>query len=87
MRIFVGNLNYQTDDNGLRAAFEPFGDVTEANVVVDRYTDRSRGFGFVDMPDNGQAVAAINGLNGQDLDGRALNQTQLIDPFQLGDLN
>ena len=78
MRIFVGNLNYQTDDSGLRAAFEPFGDVTEANVVVDRYTDRSRGFGFVDMPDNGQAVAAINGLNGQDLDDRKLtvNESQ-----------
>jgi cold-inducible RNA-binding protein len=78
MRIFVGNLNYRTDDNGLRAAFEPFGDVTEANVVVDRYTDRSRGFGFVDMPDNGQAVAAITALNGQEVDERKLtvNESQ-----------
>jgi cold-inducible RNA-binding protein len=78
MRIFVGNLNYRTDDNGLRAAFESFGDVTEANVVVDRYTDRSRGFGFVDMPDNSQAMAAIDGLNGQELDERKLtvNESQ-----------
>lgn len=78
MRIFVGNLNYRTDDEGLRAAFEPFGDVTEATVVVDRYSDRSRGFGFVEMPDNSQAEAAIAGLNGQDLDGRSLtvNESQ-----------
>lgn len=78
MRIFVGNLNYQTNDSGLRAAFEPYGDVTEANVVVDRYTDRSRGFGFVDMPDNSQAEAAINALNGQEVDERKLtvNESQ-----------
>ena len=78
MRIFVGNLNYRTNDSGLRAAFEPYGDVTEANVVVDRYTDRSRGFGFVDMPDNSQAEAAINALNGQEVDERKLtvNESQ-----------
>ena len=78
MRIFVGNLNYRTDNNGLRAAFESFGEVTEANVVFDRYTDRSRGFGFVDMPDNGQAEAAINALNGQELEERKLtvNESQ-----------
>jgi cold-inducible RNA-binding protein len=78
MRIFVGNLNYRTDDEGLRAAFSPFGDVTEATVVVDRYSDRSRGFGFIEMPDNGEAEAAINGLNGKELDERALtvNESQ-----------
>ena len=78
MRIFVGNLNYRTNDSGLRAAFEPYGDVTEANVVVDRYTDRSRGFGFVDMPDSSQAEAAINALNGQEVDERKLtvNESQ-----------
>ena len=78
MRIFVGNLNYRTDDNGLRSAFERFGDVTEANVVMDRQTQRSRGFGFVEMPDLTQAQAAIRGLNGQDLDGRnvTVNESQ-----------
>jgi RNA recognition motif-containing protein len=78
MRIFVGNLNYRTDDNGLRAAFEPFGEVTEATVVVDRYSDRSRGFGFVEMANNGEAEAAIQALNGQELDDRALtvNESQ-----------
>ena len=78
MRIFVGNLNYRTDDYGLRSAFERFGDVTEANVVMDRQTQRSRGFGFVEMPDASQAEAAIRGLNGQDLEGRKLtvNESQ-----------
>ena len=78
MRIFVGNLNYQTDDNSLRAAFAPYGDVTEATVVVDRYSDRSRGFGFVEMPANEQAQAAIRGLNGTDIDGRnvTVNESQ-----------
>ena len=78
MRIFVGNLNYRTDDQGLRAAFERFGQVTEANVVMDRQTQRSRGFGFVEMPDATQAQAAIRGLNGQDLEGRnvTVNESQ-----------
>ena len=78
MRIFVGNLNYQTDDSGLRAAFEPHGSVTEATVVVDRYSDRSRGFGFVEMPSNEEAEAAIRALNGTELEGRALtvNESQ-----------
>ena len=78
MRIFVGNLNYRTDDEALRAAFTPYGTVTEASVVVDRYSDRSRGFGFVEMPNNSEAEAAIRALNGADLDGRKLtvNESQ-----------
>lgn len=78
MRIFVGNLNYRTDDDGLRAAFEPHGAVTEATVVVDRYSDRSRGFGFVEMPNNTEAETAIQALNGQELEGRQLtvNESQ-----------
>jgi RNA recognition motif-containing protein len=72
MRIFVGNLNYTTDGSGLRSAFERFGDVTDANVVMDRDSNRSRGFGFVEMPAKEQAEAAIRGLNGQDLDGRSV---------------
>jgi len=78
MRIFVGNLSYQTDDSSLRAAFTPYGNVTEANVVVDRYSDRSRGFGFVEMPSNDEAETAIRALNGTELDGRKLtvNESQ-----------
>ena len=73
MNIYVGNLSYNTNDASLRVAFEPHGDVASAQVIIDRDTGRSRGFGFVEMPDDGQARAAIEALNGQDLDGRSLN--------------
>ena len=78
MKIFVGNLNYQTNDDDLRAAFSPYGEVTDATVVLDRMTNRSRGFGFVEMPDTTQANAAIAALNGKEVDGRALtvNESQ-----------
>ena len=72
MRIFVGNLNYTTDGHGLRTAFERFGDVADATVVTDRDSDRSRGFGFVEMPAKEQAEAAIRALNGQEIDGRSV---------------
>jgi len=73
MNIYVGNLSYDTDDAGLRAAFEAYGQVTSAQVIVDRETGRSRGFGFVEMPSEQEALAAIEALNGQELDGRRLN--------------
>jgi len=73
MNIYVGNLSYSTDDAGLRAAFEAFGTVSSAQVITDRETGRSRGFGFVEMPDDEEAKAAIAALNGQELDGRTLN--------------
>jgi len=72
MRIYVGNLSFQTDENGLRAAFSEFGEVEDANIILDRETGRSRGFGFVTMPDDAEARAAIDALNGADLDGRSL---------------
>ena len=70
MKIFVGNLNYATRDEGLRAAFSQYGEVSEATVVLDRETQRSRGFGFVEMPDSNAANEAIRSLNGQEIDGR-----------------
>jgi cold-inducible RNA-binding protein len=73
MNIYVGNLSYNTNDASLRAAFEPHGEVASAQVIIDRDTGRSRGFGFVEMPDDEQAKAAIAALNGQDMDGRSLN--------------
>lgn len=69
-RLFVGSLAWATTDDGLEAAFSPFGAVTSAKVITDRETGRSRGFGFVEM-DNG-AEDAINALNGSDLDGRQI---------------
>ena len=73
MNIYVGNLSYNTTDSSLKAAFEAFGEVTSAQVVMDRETARSRGFGFVVMPSDEEARAAMEALNGSDLDGRALN--------------
>jgi RNA recognition motif-containing protein len=70
MNIYVGNLSFGVTDDQLRAAFEAHGEVTSAQVIQDRETGRSRGFGFVEMPSDDEARAAIEGLNGQDLDGR-----------------
>ena len=72
MRIFVGNLSFNTGDNELREAFATYGEVESAQVVTDRETMRSRGFGFVEMPDAEVAQSAIRGLSGSDLAGRAL---------------
>jgi RNA recognition motif-containing protein len=72
LNIFVGNLSFSTRDEDLRAAFAKFGQVDSAQVVMDRDSGRSRGFGFVEMPDNGAAQQAISALNGADLQGRPL---------------
>lgn len=72
MNIFVGNLNFETRDDGLRQAFSAYGTVDTAQVVMDRETGRSRGFGFVEMPNADEARKAIAALNGSDLSGRPL---------------
>lgn len=72
MKIYVGNLSYDADDDDLRDAFSPHGEVASASVLTDRYSGRSRGFGFVEMPGNEEAEAAIAALNGSDHMGRAL---------------
>ena len=72
MNIYVGNLAYGVTDDDLREAFAAFGEVERASVIMDRDTGRSKGFGFVEMPDNSQADAAIKGLNEKDLSGRAI---------------
>ena len=72
MNIYVGNLAYGVTDEELRTAFSAYGEVSRANVIMDRDTGRSKGFGFVEMPDNAQAEAAINGLNDKPLSGRAI---------------
>lgn len=70
--LYVGNLNFRTDEEGLRAAFSEYGTVSDARIVMDRDTGRSRGFGFVEMEDDAAAESAIQGMNGADLDGRPL---------------
>ena len=76
MNIYCGNLNWQTTEEGLQAAFEEFGEVASVTIIKDRYTGQSRGFGFVEMPDDEQAQAAISALNGKELDGRPLKTDQ-----------
>jgi RNA recognition motif-containing protein len=71
-RLFVGGLNWKTTDDGLRNAFERFGEITEAKVITDRETGRSRGFGFVSFVDNGAADSAINEMNGTQFEGRTI---------------
>lgn len=70
MNIYVGNLSYQVSDEDLRAAFETFGEVSSATVIKDKFSDQSKGFGFVEMPRQADAEAAIKALNGTDLKGR-----------------
>ena len=72
MRIFVGNLPYSATDADLEAAFSQHGEVESATVVTDRETSRSRGFGFVEMPNAADGEKAIRAMNGADLKGRAL---------------
>ena len=72
MNIYVGNLSYNMSEGELRDAFGAFGEVSSVKILVDRETGRSRGFGFVEMPNQSEAEAAITQLNGKDLGGRAL---------------
>ena len=71
-KLYVGNLAYSVRDESLQAAFAPFGTVTSAKVMMDRETGRSKGFGFVEMSSSAEAQAAINAMNGQQIDGRAV---------------
>jgi cold-inducible RNA-binding protein len=71
-KLYVGNLSYGTTDSDLQGLFEPHGPVQSAQVIMDRDTGRSKGFGFVEMDSGEQAQAAITALNGQEVNGRAL---------------
>jgi cold-inducible RNA-binding protein len=73
MNIYVGNLSSETGEDDLRQAFEGFGQVSSVNIIKDKFTNESRGFGFVEMPSKEEAMAAISGLNGTELQGRTLN--------------
>ncbi len=76
MNIYVGNLSYNLTEDDLRALFAEFGDVTSAKLIMDRYTGQSKGFGFVEMSDDGGAQKAIDELNGRDVSGRSLTVNQ-----------
>ena len=73
MNIYVGNLSYKATEENIRQAFQAFGQVSSATIVKDKYSGQSRGFGFVEMPDQAEAKAAIQNLNGKDLLGQPMN--------------
>lgn len=73
MNIYVGNLSYATTEDDLRQAFEAFGQVTSASIIKDKFSGQSKGFGFVEMPSQEEAKAAIAGNNGKELKGRNLS--------------
>ncbi len=72
MKLFVGGLSFNTDNDGLRRGFEKFGEVVDAAVIMDRDTGRSRGFGFVTFANGTDGKAAIEGMDGRDFDGRTV---------------
>jgi RNA recognition motif-containing protein len=72
VNIFVGNLPYGVTDHDLRQAFEAHGAVSSASVILDKFTGKSRGFGFIEMPNQAEAQAAVGALNGKELQGRAM---------------
>lgn len=73
MNIYVGSLSRDVSEDDLRQAFEAFGEITSVNIIKDKFSGESRGFGFVEMPSKDEAQAAIDGLNGKDLKGQSLN--------------
>ena len=73
MNIYLGNLSYEVTEQELQRSFEAFGQVESVNIIKDKFSGRSKGFGFVEMPDKANAQSAINELNGKELKGRTLN--------------
>jgi RNA recognition motif-containing protein len=72
MNIYVGNLSFDTTEDQILQAFENFGTVESVNIISDRFSGKSRGFGFVEMPNKDEGIEAIAGLNGTEMDGRQL---------------
>lgn len=76
MNIYVGNLSYSVTESDLKDAFSQFGQVSSVSVVTDKFSGQSKGFGFVEMPSNAEADAAIKALNERDLKGRSIKVNQ-----------
>ena len=76
MRIYVGNLPYNVNESELKELFSPYGQVTSATLVMDKFSGQSKGFGFVEMPNNSEADAAIKGLNESSVKGRNIKVNQ-----------
>lgn len=76
MNIYIGNLSYNLTEDNLRAMFETFGEIESVKVITDRFTGRSKGFGFIEMPSNSEADQAIKALNGKFIEGRNIKVNQ-----------
>jgi len=76
MNIYVSNLSFNVQDEDLRALFTPYGEVTSAKIIMDKMTNRSRGFGFVEMSDDAAAKKALTELDGGSIDGRSIKVTE-----------
>jgi len=85
MNIYVGNLSWEVTQEDLKEAFEAHGQVASANLITDKYTGKSRGFGFVEMPVDDEARAAMSALNGTELKGRELNVNEAKPRSDRGD--
>jgi len=76
MNMYVGNLSFSVTEDDLKAAFSEFGEVVSVNIIMDKYSGKSKGFGFVEMPNNSEADKAIKSLNGSQLQGRNIKVNQ-----------
>ena len=83
-KLYVGNMNYRTTEESLREHFSPYGEIASVNIIFDRQTGQSKGFGFVEMENDDAAQAAIQALNEQELDGRRLRVNVAQPPQQGG---
>ena len=78
-KIYVGNLSYNTHEEGLRQLFQSYGEVASVKIITDRDSGSSKGFGFVEMSSDSEAQAAISGMNGRDVDGRQIKVNEAMD--------
>jgi len=83
-KLYVGNLSYNTTEDGLRSLFSGFGSVVSAKIILDHETGNSKGFGFIEMGTDEEASAAIAGINGRDIDGRQLRVNEAMDKPRQG---
>jgi len=79
MNIYVGSLHFQTSEAELKETFEKYGEVTSAKIIIDKYTGKSKGFGFVEMPNDAEAKKAIGELNGTEVSGRTIIVNESIE--------
>ena len=83
-KLYVGNLSYNTTEDGLRGLFSQFGNVVSAKIIFDRETGNSKGFGFIEMGSDDEASAAINGTNGHEFEGRQIRVNEAMDKPRSG---